>query len=188
MRSRAKPIRVGDPATRAAIRRAQALNDAIDLTLDEEDQQRALRLWRPLARAYPDDRAVMHGYVLALGRVCLFRPTTARRHEFLLAATRLARLDPRASDAAFWLADALLGWGRCTGEIERFEAALAASRLAGSLRRAKWSRAQALGHEAQALRALGRADEAEAKLYEAEALDERAAWWARFEMGDEALD
>jgi len=187
MRSRAKPIQVGDPAARAAIRRAQALNDDVDHTLDERDQQRALRSWRPLARAYPDDRAVMHGYVLALARVCFFQPTTAQRHEYLHAATRLAALDPRAPDAAFWRADALLAWGRVSGEPDVLEAAILESRRAGALRRGKSSRAQALAHEAQALRALGRREESDAKLAEADALDPRVAWWAKVEMGDETL-
>ncbi|HUR69093.1 MAG TPA: hypothetical protein VM370_07585 [Candidatus Thermoplasmatota archaeon] len=132
--------------------RAQRLNADIDATLDQEDEARALRLWRPLARAYPDDRAVMHGYVLALGRRYGEGDDLALLDEFLPAAERLLLLDASAWEAASWAGTARLARGRVFGEGAMLRGAVAAfeeaERRAGKDRHA---RAMAIHGQAKAL-------------------------------------
>lgn len=108
---------------RARVRKAQALNADIDVTLDEDDEARALRLWRPLAKAYPDDRAVMHGYVLALSRVYGEGDDLEILDELLPAALRLYSLDDETWEAASYAGRALEARGRVFGaEADRLDA------------------------------------------------------------------
>lgn len=116
---------VGPPA-RARIRRAQALNADIDESLDEEDEARALRMWRPLAREYPDDRAVMHGYVLALSRRYGDGDDPELLDEFLPAALKLHAIDTEAWQAASFAGKALEARGRVHGDANALRQALAA--------------------------------------------------------------
>lgn len=157
MDTRRIPPLVGPPA-RAAILRAQRLNADIDASLEPEDERRALRLWRPLARRYPDDLATMHGYVLALARGT--NPDSVGPQilpEFLDAAQKLLAMDETTSDAASHAATACYRCGRAFGDAALLERAVELHGLAG--RRAgrdRSSAAWALMGQARAYAALGK--------------------------------
>jgi hypothetical protein len=168
---------VGPDATRA-IRRAQALNAEIDETLDPEQERLALRLWRPLAARYPDDLAVAHGHALALGRVCLDRPTVAERREFVEAAERLLAMDAVSWDAPMHAGQALLDWSAVAdepGALARADAAFReAERRAG---RDAHHRALALAGRGRVARAQGHRRAAERLAAKARKADPRALFF-----------
>lgn len=170
---------VGAPSARARIREAQRLNADIDETMDEEDEARALRLWRPLARAYPDDRAVMHGYVLALSRSFGEGDDLGLLEEFLPAALALHRLDGTAWEAASFAGKALLAQGRVTGDDVALRGALAAFEdAAGRTGRDRRARAMALHGQAKALALLGDVAQARQRTRRALRLAPMTAVWA----------
>lgn len=145
------------PEALARVRRAQALNDDIDWTVDDEDEKRALAMWRPLARQYPEDLAVMHGYVLALSRQAKYGDgETALVAEFRDAALRLLALDDVRWIAASFAGSALVEWAKRTGEPSDLERAL--ELYVESFRRATDDRhrAYALHDQAAVLRSQGR--------------------------------
>lgn len=164
------------PDVLTRVRRAQALNDDIDWTLDEEDEKRALAMWRPLARQYPEDLAIMHGYVLALARQAKNgEGATATVAEFRDAALRLLELDPVRSIAASFAACGLLEWAKRSGSTDDLARAL--SLFEETERREDpadaYHVASAIHQQAEVLALLGRRDEAEVRSERALAIEPR---------------
>ena len=163
------------PEAMARVRRAQALNDDIDWTVDDEDERRALAMWRPLARAYPEDLAILHGYVLALARVAGEERTVALAGEYRQAAMRLLAKDPVRRDAAAFAASATARWAAIVGDAAAWQEALGLHELEFARSTSDAERAYALHDQAWVLCALGRREEATAKTDAALALDPRTA-------------
>lgn len=149
---------------RVRVRRAQALNDDIDWTLDEADERRALALWRPLAKQYPEDLAVLHGYVLALARCARHGDgDTAVVGEFHDAALRLLSRDEERWIAASFAGGALIEWAKRVGSPDALVRAIEVHEEAERRAKDATHAAYSLHHQAEALALLGRKEEAQAR-------------------------